>query len=64
MGRPISGELLKLLGISWFINLDGFSKRCLLKLKKKGLVLSQKRPTSNERNVGLPAPNLMRFSSK
>ena len=44
--------------------LDGYSKRCLLKPVKKGLVLSHKRLTSNHRNFGLPAPKSTGFSSK
>ena len=40
------------------VRLDEFSKYCLLKLEKKGLILSQ-----NRHNFGLPAPKLMRFSS-
>ena len=42
---------------SMYVHLDGFSKRCLLKLDKKGLIL-------NRRNFGFSAPKLMRFSLK
>ena len=44
--------------------LDGFSRRCLLKLDKKGPTLSQKRPTLSGGNFGLLAPKFMRFFSK
>ena len=44
--------------------LDGFSRRCLLKLDKKGPTLSQKRPTLSGGNIGLLAPKLMHFFQK
>ena len=39
--------------------LDGFSRRCLLKLDKKGPTLSQNRPTLSGGNFELLAPKLM-----
>ena len=39
--------------------LDGFSRRCLLKLDKKSPTLSQKRLTLSDGNFGLLAPKLM-----
>ena len=45
-------------------DLGRFCNRCLLKLEKRGLTLSQKCLTSNHRNASLPAPKLMRFPSK
>ena len=42
--------------------LDGFFKRCLLKLDKKSLILLQKRLNLNHSNFGLLATKLIRFS--
>ena len=44
--------------------LDGFSRRCLLKLDKKDPILSQKHLTLRDGNYGLLAPKLMRILSK
>ena len=45
-------------------HLDGFSSGCLLRLDKKGTILSQKRLTLSGGNFGLPAPKLMCSFSK
>ena len=41
-----------------------FSRRCLKKLDKKGLILLRKRLTLSGSNFGFPVSKLMRFFSK